>query len=82
MKVPNKLSMLSFVRLVRNYVDDKKGSPIIVHCRCEPKLLSYMSIRPKIIELTAAVRTRYTFQKNRQNGDKYRTQQKKRGYYL
>ena len=33
MTVPDKLSMLAFVRLVRSYVDDKKGSPIIVHCR-------------------------------------------------
>jgi len=33
MKVPDKLSMLEFVRLVRGYVDDKKGYPVIVHCR-------------------------------------------------
>jgi len=33
MKVPEKLSMLSFVGLVRSYVEDKKGHPIVVHCR-------------------------------------------------
>lgn len=40
MKVPDKLSMLAFVRLVRSYVDDKKGYPIIVHCRYDVKLNS------------------------------------------
>jgi len=40
MKVPDKLSMLEFVRLVRGYVDDKKGYPVIVHCRYERQLQS------------------------------------------
>jgi len=38
MKVPDKLSMLEFVRLVRSYVDDKKGCPVIVHCRYTDQL--------------------------------------------
>jgi len=33
MKVPNKLSMLEFVQLVRSYVSDKRRYPIVVHCR-------------------------------------------------
>jgi len=34
MRVPDKLSMLAFVRLVRSNVDDSRASPIVVHCRC------------------------------------------------
>jgi len=43
MRVPDKLSMLDFVRLVRGYVDDSRASPIIVHCRYDvkPKSTSY-----------------------------------------
>jgi len=41
MKVPDKLSMLTFVQLVRSYVDDRKGCPIIVHCRSERRFILY-----------------------------------------